>query len=255
MAGDPINAALWTDADVLVAPLGSPIPANAAAAFSGAWTRVGLLDGDAGADHNRSVNKDDKFAWGQILVRTSRKNFKLELGFTMLEYNDATRSIIWPGSSATRLKVPTPTPILLALELREGNRTRRLITALHAECDVDSYNESENDLAKFPVKASIFPNGDKELWIPQDTLDNPPTALVITGTATVAETEITKLIATATLTDLTTVDVSASAVWTSSAPTKATVAFGYVTGVEAGSSTIGASWGGVSDTESVTVTS
>ena len=48
MAGDPINAALWTDADVLVAPLGSPIPANAAAAFSGAWTRVGLLDGDAG---------------------------------------------------------------------------------------------------------------------------------------------------------------------------------------------------------------
>jgi len=253
MAGDPTKAALWTGADVYIAPVGTALPANIGAAFSATWKPVGLLDGDRGFEHTRSVDKSDYFAWGQILVRTARRNFKQEIGLTMLEYNDEVRSIVWPGSTASALKVPTPTPLLMALELNEGTRKRRLITSLYAEFDADSFTENEAALTNFPVTATIFPKSDGELWVVQDTASNPVTALAISGTATISGTAITKLTATATFTDASTADVSDTAVWTTSDATKATVKYGYVKGVASGTPSITAAFGGQSDSETVTV--
>lgn len=175
MAGDPNKASLWTDADVFVGPLTAVDPLAVDADFAAEWGQVGLLDGEAGFTHAREEDTSDFFAWGGVLVRTSRRNFKQTVGFTALEDNATTRALIWPGSTATGLFVPRPVPVRLALEKREGDRVHRLITARHAIVALDGdVSESETDLTKYELLATIYPTGDGQLWIVQDTDD--PTA-------------------------------------------------------------------------------
>lgn len=168
MSGDTDNASLWADADVYIAPLGSPIPADVDTNFSAAWDLVGLLDGDAGFIEARTWDKSDHFAWGDILVRTGRKNFKLTKKFTALEDNEVTAALMWPGSPGGVLKTPRPDRILIAFETTEGDTKRRVISAHQVEVDlVDDINENESDLTKYAFEATIFPNAAGDYWIVQ----------------------------------------------------------------------------------------
>ena len=80
-------------------------------------------------------------------------------------------------------------------------------------------------------------------------------SLLITGDNTLGVGDINSLVATATYDDASTADVTAAADWTSATPAKATVPYGagFVLGVAAGTSVITASYGGQTDTETVTV--
>ncbi len=158
MAGNSDNASLWADADVYVAPVGTAIPTSASTPFAAAWTLCGLLDGGDGFTQSRNEDTADFYAWGGILVRTSRKNFKLTDKFSLLEDNAVTRGLIWPGSTDTSLIVPRPQPVLYARELREGTKVKRLITAKHAVIEVDGdLVENESDLTKYGMIATIYP--------------------------------------------------------------------------------------------------
>lgn len=174
MAGNPDLAALWANADVYIADtVDATIPADADAAFGSEWTPVGLLDGDDGFSSGRESEQSDHFAWGGIIVRTGRKNFKLTKKFTVLEDNAATRRLIWPGSTDTELVVPQPTPVKLAFELREGTKVKRLITRRHAEVDVDGdMVENESDLTRAPLAAVIFPDAEGVLFDRQSNYDD-----------------------------------------------------------------------------------
>jgi len=254
MSGDPTKANLWTDADVYVSwNLSATLPANAETPFGSDWKLVGLLDGDEGFPETRDEDTDDKFAWGGILVRTSRQHFKLTKNFTALEDNDTTRKLVWPGSSATRIKVPRPEKVLIAFETREGEKVRRLITSQYAECSLDGdHGENETDLESATIAATIYPSSDGYLFERQDT---PVLASidVTPATKSLAVAAIGALVATATYSDATTADVTAEATWTSSAPAKATVSAGFVTGIAAGTATVTATYQGQSDTCAVTV--
>lgn len=255
MAGDPLKANLWTDADVYISTnLSATLPANAETAFGLDWDLVGLLDGDEGFPESRDEDTDDKFAWGGILVRTSRNHFKLTKSFTALEDNDTTYSLLWPGSSATQIKVPRPAKVLVAFETREGDKVRRLITANYAEISLDGdHGENETDLESMTFTATIYPTGGGVLFNRQTT-PILSSLTVAPSTLSIADGEIGALTATATYDDSSTEDVTADASWTSSDPTKATVSAGFVTGVAAGSSTVTATYNGQSDTCAVTVT-
>lgn len=170
MAGDPANASIWPDANVYVAALGSTIPADEDTAFNGSWDLVGLLDGDEGFAHDRSESVTDHFAWGGILVRTSRKDFKYEVKFTPLEWNDTVRDLVFPNSPAGTIIVPRPVRILIAFETIEDTVVRRLISKYQAEVSVDgTITDQEDDLTKYPLKATIFPNAAGELFTEQPT--------------------------------------------------------------------------------------
>lgn len=255
MSGDPTKANLWTDADVYVSfDLSATLPADANTPFGPAWNLVGLLDGDEGFPESREEDTDDKFAWGGILVRTSRNHFKLTKAFTALEDNDTTRRLVWPGSTATKVRVPVPEKVKVAFETREGDKVRRLATSLYAECSLDGdHGENEVDLESATIVATIYPNADKDLFDRQSTpiLES---ISVIPSTLSLATGEIGALIATATFSDATTADVTADASWSSAEPTTATVSAGFVTGIAAGTSTVTASYNGQSDTCEVTVT-
>jgi uncharacterized protein YjdB len=254
MSGDPTKANLWADADVYLSTnLSATLPADANTPFGPDWDLAGLLDGDDGFPETRDEDTDDKFAWGGILVRTSRQHFKLTKSFTALEDNDVTYSLIWPGSTANMIKVPKPARVLLGFEVREGDKIRRLITALYAEVSLDGdHGENETDLESATLACTIFPTSDGDLFHRQAT----PviTSLVVTpDTLAQAAGDIDALVATAHYDDSSTSDVTHEATWISSAPSKATVSAGFVTAIAAGTANISASYGGQTDTCAVTV--
>lgn len=258
MSGTPANASVWADADVYIATdLAAVLPADAATAFSGAWSLVGLLDGGDGFEEQRDQDQKDFYAWGGILVTTSRRNFKLTKKFSVLEDNATTRSIVWPGSTSATIVVPRPVPIKIAFETRTGGKVRRLISRNYAMVDVDgSIKDSEEDLTKVGLVATIFPDAAGVLF---DVQGKPVvTSLAITP-LTLAyiladDVYALPLTATATYSDATTAIVSSQAAWSSATPAKATVDGRYVTGVAAGTSNVTCAFGGVTSTAPCVVT-
>lgn len=176
MAGDVSNAALWGDADVYIGPQTAVNPLDVTAAFGADWQLAGLLDGDAGIVESRNEDTSDFYAWGGILVRTSRRNFKLQRKFVCLESNATTLGLVYPGSTGGVIKVPSRNYFKVAFETREGAEVRRVISANYAEVDsVSDITESESALKKYEITVTIFPNAQKELFIVQPA-DPTPTA-------------------------------------------------------------------------------
>ncbi|MGI5493820.1 hypothetical protein [Microtetraspora malaysiensis] len=170
MPRNPEAASLWADADVYVGPLTAVSPTNVDAPFGATWGLVGLLNGDSGFTEKREEQVKDHYAWGGILVRTSRSQFKLTKSFVVLEDNDETRKLIWPGSTATQLVVPRPVPVKLGFETREGTKIKRLITRRYAEVSVDGdIAENETDLTQVTLVATIFPDAAGVLFDRQHT--------------------------------------------------------------------------------------
>lgn len=257
MGGTPENARLWANADVYIADsLATANPANVGASFGAGWNQVGLLDGDDGMPESRDEDTDDKFAWGGILVRTSRSHFKLTKSFSALEDNAIIRSILWPGSSDTVIRVPVPVPRKIAFEVRDPGTgaIKRLITRNHAIITLDGdLDVNETDLSKMTFAAVIYPDGDGVLFDVQSA-PSVTSIDVSPATDTIAVGEITALTATATYSDASTADVTDEATWTTSNAARATVEYGYVTGVAVGSAaTITATYSGQSDTAAITV--
>ncbi|MEV7212082.1 hypothetical protein AB0O31_03160 [Kitasatospora cineracea] len=261
MAGDTSNARLWANADFWVADsLATPNPADANTAFGAGWNMVGLLDGDDGFPESRDEDTNDYFAWGGDIVRSSRTHFKATKKVTVLEDNPTTRALIWPGSTSTAIVVPRPVPIKCAWETRDPDAgiVYRKITAGHAIVTVDGdVDQNETDLQKITLAAVIYPDTSTSpatLYVQQTSLAVASLALA-PATKALTVGQIGSIVATATLSDSSTRDVTLhpSTVWASSAPAKAGVQYGYVTGASAGTATITATYMGQSGTCAVTV--
>ena len=171
MAGDPLNARLWTEGDVYVSfNLSEANPATVATAFGGGWDLVGLLDGETGFTENREQQVTDFYAWGQILVRTARRNYKETHAFVAYEDTDLTERLYRPGSTAGEYSVPVPEPAKVAFETREGTSVKRLITRNYAEVTLNGQRTvSESGLTTYPLIATIYPDGDGVLFDIQET--------------------------------------------------------------------------------------
>ncbi|MFJ9443249.1 Ig-like domain-containing protein [Kitasatospora sp. NPDC101235] len=258
MSGTTTNARLWTDADVWVAAsLTTPNPTDANTPFGAGWTMVGLLDGDDGMPESRDEDTSDYYAWGGILVRSSRKNFKLSKSFSALEDNATTRGLLWPGSTSTQIVVPKPKPTKIAFETRDAATgiTRRVITRNYAIITLDGdRDENETDLMKSTFACVIYPDSSGVLFDVQNS--QAVTGLAVApATKTLAVGAIGALTATATLADASTRDVTfdPQCAWTTSASAKATVSYGYATGIAAGAATITATYQGLTASCAVTV--
>lgn len=168
MAGDPNQAAVWANADVYVGALDATDPTDGAD-FGGEWDLVGLLDGEDGFSESMSQDSTDHFAWGGILVATTRKNFKLTRSFTALEDNETVYDLIYPGHTLTfdgeggyTGDLPVPdfgAKFKVAFQTRSGDTIKRVISKNYAQVDErgDS-TEGEDDLAKRPITVAIYPD-------------------------------------------------------------------------------------------------
>jgi len=256
MTGTTANASVWANAEVWVAPIGTALPADESAAFGAGWEAVGLLDGSAGFEYSRSEDKKDHYAWGGILVATTRKNHKSMYKFTALEDNATTRALAWPGSTSTELKVPVVVNQMVAFETTTGGKVKRMISKNYAQVDLNgSIKDSEEDLTGRTFDVTIFPDDAGVLFSKQAAPEIASIAITpLTLALSLGGAIIKKLTATATYTDATTGDITAKANWVSATPAKATVSAGYVTAVATGTSSVSANFGGVVSTAPSVVT-
>lgn len=261
MTGNPDNASIWGDADVYVTEnLNAPIPIDENAPFGPDWDLVGLLDGEAGFEESRSRDSSDFFAWGSLIIRTSRRNFVLTRKFVCLEENAVTMGLVWPGSRSGERSVPKPNARhKYAFETTDegAGRTKRVITRRHAEVeDVGTIKDSESELTKLEITIKVYPDADGVLFDVQPD-DGIPTLSAISLTPAnlgLAVGDHDPFTVTANYSDGTNRDVTGQAQFVSSAPAVATVLRGFAEGVSAGNAIVSATYGSKTDTSTVTVT-
>lgn len=173
MPADVANARIWVNAAVYVSfDLAAVNPATVAAVFPATWNLVGLLNGDDGFVTSRSEDVNDSFAWGGILMRTTRKNFKLTKSFTAFESNPVVNRLIWPGSTTALVKVPRAEKVKIAFETTDGIIVRRLISSNYAEVvPTGDIVENENDVMSASFVATIYPTAGGDLFTAQPVMD------------------------------------------------------------------------------------
>ena len=175
MAGNPTNAAVWGGADVLIAPIGSPIPTGNAA-FSAAWKYVGLLDGGQGFEETIETESTDHEAWGYGVIATTYKGTKVTKTFTALEENATVMGLVYDVSGMTfddvagtyvgDLAVRDNTErVLVAFVTTSGDTERRFITKNYATIAASAAgSESEEALQSKGFTATIVPDANKVLY-------------------------------------------------------------------------------------------
>jgi len=168
MGGDPSNAAVWSGADVYIGGDTATIPV-AGAAFDNTWDLVGLLNGDDGFSEDMSLDKSDFYAWGGILVATTRRNFKLTRTFTAYEDNKTVFDLWYPGHDVTfdvdgtyegDILVPDlQAKFKIAFETNSGGVIKRVVSKNYAQVDERGTNkEGENDIASRAFTVAIYPD-------------------------------------------------------------------------------------------------
>lgn len=261
MSGNPDKASIWGDADVYISnDLTAPNPADENAPFGLAWDLVGLLDGEAGFEESRSRDSSDFFAWGQLLIRTSRRNFVLTRKFVCLEENAVTLGLVWPGSVTGQRRVPIANHRFKAAfeTVDQGvGKVKRVITRRYAEVEeVDTIKDSESELTKLGITIKVYPDADGVLF---DVQPDEGAATLSSISVTPANLgldvgEFAPLTVTATYSDASTRDITNGVVFASSAPAISAVTRGFAEGVSVGAAVLTATYGGQSDTSAVTVT-
>lgn len=171
MAGDPTKVDFWSGADVYIAPTGSTVPTDLTTAWDAAWKAVGLLDGDEGFTTARDVTTEDHYAWGGILVKTTKSKHKRSVTFVMLEDNAVTFGLVNPGSTRTTtlgvttstIKVPTPDEFMIGFEMNEGSFRKRRWTKRATVESVAEIKEAENAPTVYQATVVLYPEADKTI--------------------------------------------------------------------------------------------
>lgn len=172
MAGDTANAALWEGADVFVAVAGTAGPTDTWTDWAVAWEAAGLLSGTDGFTETRDEDKNDYYAWGNILVKSTKTNQRRTIKFVALEDNEVVFNLINPGSTRTTassvttsvVKTPTNAVFAIGFELHDGDKVKRR-SVLHAQLDaVGDKKESEDGLASVEITVVILPESDGTLY-------------------------------------------------------------------------------------------
>lgn len=180
MAGDTTNAHSWDGADVYVGDVGSTGPTDLTTALDAAFDAVGLLDGDEGFTEARDEDRADHYAWGGILIKTTRAHHKRTLRFVALEDNLVTFGLLNPGSTTatttgvdTRtVKSPVSDPRAFVFELKDGGVvTKRRHVPSGEVSEVGDIVDSEGNVVAYDITVSVYPASDGTLW--KDIVNTP----------------------------------------------------------------------------------
>lgn len=178
MAGDTSNPRVWANADVFTAALGTTPPSDIATAWGGAWDDLGLMSED-GFTESAADAVDDKYAYGSILVRTTRSKHKRAIKVYALEDNPTVFGLVNPGSTAvsaggitTRgIHVPATNRRAFGLELRDGDITKRRIIPSGEIMNVGDIKIADTELEVKELDITIYPDSTGLLYI--DITDDP----------------------------------------------------------------------------------
>lgn len=174
MAGDVDNPRIWQNADIYVAAVGGATPpTDVSAALNANWEAIGLLAEDEGMTESRDEDTTDHYAWGGILVRTTRSKHKRQIRFTPLEDNDAVFALRNPGSTVSSndglttrtVKVPTANPRSFVIQTVDGDVTRRRYIARGEVIEVGDLETSDSKIEAGDLTITVYPDESGVLWV------------------------------------------------------------------------------------------
>lgn len=171
MAGNVDNPRIWEGADFYTAPVGTALPDFGSPLADSDWDGVGLLSED-GSTESREDDTQDHYAWGGILVRSTKSRHKRQIVVTMLEDNLTVFGILNPGSeTATEdgvnhrtVRVPRSDPRAFLMELRDGDITRRRHIPRGEVESVGEVTLSDSAMTAFEVTITVYPSADGVLY-------------------------------------------------------------------------------------------
>lgn len=182
MAGNVANPRIWEGADFWVAPAGTELPAFDTPLTESDWEAVGLLSED-GSSETRSDDTADHYAWGGILVRSTKSRHKRQLTVTCLEDNLTVFGLVNPGSTAATTdgvnrrtyRVPQSDPRSFVMELRDGDIIKRRHIPRGEVESVGDIAMSDSALTAYALTITIYPDAEGVLY---EDYDNDPQATV-----------------------------------------------------------------------------
>lgn len=176
-AGNPDNAEVWAEADVLIGTVASVIPVGGAAfALTGAdkWSFVGLLDGGQGFSEAQTNDATDHNAWGFGVVATTRRNLAITKTFTVLEENLVTLALFYDTSGLTftgdnyagdLAGRDLTEKFRIAFATRSGGVEKRRVSKNFAQIDsIGDATEGEDALESRQVTVKIYPDDAGIYW-------------------------------------------------------------------------------------------
>jgi len=181
MAGNAKNTALWTGADVYIAPEGTAGPTDVATAWGADWDLVGLLDGDEGFTETRDEETGEHYAWGGLLIKKTKSQHKRTFKFVALEDNAVTFGLVNPGSTRTAengvITSSVVVPVAghrfaIGFELRDGSKVKRRYGISAEVEEVGDITENETDPVVFEITVVLFPDEDGVLYHTVETDPN-----------------------------------------------------------------------------------
>src|SRR5690606_1081433 len=85
--------------------------------------------------------------------------------FSCLEDNEATRMILWPGSTETEVFMPKPIDGWLGFETTaDTGKVERLWTTRPSRLSIPSNARNESDITKLEITAAVFANGSNKVF-------------------------------------------------------------------------------------------
>lgn len=171
MSGDTANPRVWINADAYRAPLGTTAPTDTSAAWPAGWDPFGLLSED-GITEQRADTLTDMFAYGGILVRTTRSKHKRTIKVICLEDNPIVFATVNPGSTASTaggvttrtVKVPNTNRQAFGLEVRDGDITKRIVIPAGEVMSVGDAKFADAEMTMKELDINVYPDADGVLY-------------------------------------------------------------------------------------------
>lgn len=165
MAGDVDNPRIWANADVYVADVGQAGPITTTDAWPAPWDALGLLSEDDGIVESRDQDVTRHYAYGSILVRTTRSKHTRTIKVTALEDTLLVYGLVNPGSlsetagaATTRtVVVPQTDPRSFGLEVRDGDITKRRIIPRGEITEVGDVQYSDDEMTTYELTIEVYP--------------------------------------------------------------------------------------------------
>lgn len=266
MAGTVANPRIWLLGDVYVGAVGTTAPTNTTTALNAGFHPLGLLSED-GLTEMREEDSTDHYAWGSILVRTTRSKHKRTFKVSVLEDNRIVFDLVNPGSTnvlasgvqGRTVKVPGSNPKAFVFQMTDGDYISRISIPRAEVTEVGDVVRNEADMVTRELTITVYPTSAGVLYTEYTTdpaaVSPAVSSIALTpATVTLAAAATQQCTVVATLADASTLDVTDLCVYTTSNAAHATVdAAGLITAVATGGPTITATYEGQTDTCVVTV--
>ncbi|MEI8229423.1 MAG: hypothetical protein WCH77_14330 [Planctomycetota bacterium] len=139
----PDKAEVWLALESTVSNISSKIPSSAtatAATLSGlGWSFCGLIDDAKGIPLDPAVEVKPYDAFGHPQFRVKLRKGTLKTGFTLLENNSVTSTVVLPGSAANKIGIPSDVQVYVLYRFVDDDTTRVWVSLRPAPIELTAH--------------------------------------------------------------------------------------------------------------------